>query len=324
VREYPARFGDLRDSDGRSPRHTFFFPIDQYDPQHVDTLGALCRGGHGETEIHLHHDRDTAGNLERTLRSFTELFSRRHGLLGRWPDGSPAYGFVHGNWALDNSRPDGRWCGVHNELSVLSRTGCYADFTLPSAPDATQTRTTNRIYYAAGREGRCKSHDRGLEVGRGRPEPGSLMIIQGPLRVWRPRGSWRLRIENGCLQRGQPPTEERLEQWVRAGVRVPTRPDWIFVKLHTHGAPEQNQRVLLGPPMVEFHRALAARAAADPQFRFHYVTAREMYNLARAAEEGWSGSIAGALDLEVSAPGSDNSTVSKIGAVHPSRPSQTA
>ena len=30
-------------------------------------------------------------------------------------------------------------------------------------------------------------------------------------------------------------------------------------------------------------------ARRDPEFAFHYVTAREMYNLVRAAEAGWSG-----------------------------------
>jgi hypothetical protein len=303
VREYPRLIGEFRDSDGRPPRHTFFYPIDQYEPRHVEAIAQLCREGYGEVEIHLHHDGDTAANLERTLHRYTQLFADEHGLLGRWPDGRIAYGFVHGNWALDNSRPDGRWCGVDNELEVLRRTGCYADFTFPSAPDATQPQKINSIYYAVGQPGRCKSHDRGVDVGIGLPPPDGFMLIQGPLRLWRPRGTWRPRIENGCIQRGQPPTLERLEQWMRANVHVPARPDWLFVKLHTHGAIEQNRRVLLGEPMTHFHRALVERAARDSRFRFHYVTAREMYNLAKAAEHGWKGSVQSALDFAVAPPG---------------------
>lgn len=300
--EYPRLFGHLRDSDGRPPRHTFFYPIDQYVPRHVDAIAELCRQGFGEVEIHLHHDRDSAENLERTLRHFTALFTERHGVLGRHPDGTPAFGFVHGNWALDNSRPDGRWCGVDNELEVLRRCGCYADFTLPSAPDATQTSTINSIYYAVGCPHQRKSHDRGVPVGAGTVPHRGLMIIQGPLRLWWPKGSRWPRIENACLQRGQAPTMARLEEWIRADVHVPTRPDWIFVKLHTHGATESNRRVLLGTPMVDFHHALARRAASDRSFRFHYVTAREMHNLARAAEAGWTGSVAGALDFAIGSP----------------------
>lgn len=303
VDQYGEVLGGFRDSDGRPPRHTFFYPIDQYVPHHVDALASLCREGYGEVEIHLHHDHDTADNLARTLAHYRDRFASRHRLLGRRRvDGTTMYGFVHGNWALDNCRPDGRWCGVDNEISILHQTGCYADFTLPSAPDVTQTRRVNSIYYAVGRPGRCKSHDRGIDVGTAPPPANGLMMIQGPLRIWRPKGRWAFRIENGCLQKSQPPTEERLDQWLRAGIAVAGRPDWVFIKLHTHGAIEANRRVLLGRPMRDLHRELARRAAADGGFRFHYVTAREMYNLARAAEAGWAGPIDQARDFEILPP----------------------
>jgi hypothetical protein len=302
VEQYPKLFGRFRDADGRPPRHTFFYPIDQYEAGPVDALASLCRDGFGEVEIHLHHDHDTAETLRRTLLKYKRLLADRHGLLARRRDsGEIAYGFVHGNWALDNSRPDGRWCGVNDELSVLRETGCYADFTLPSAPDATQTRMINSIYYAKGAAGRRKSHDRGVAVGGGRPDDKALMLIQGPLLFAWKRGRWGLRptIENGCVQLGQEATERRLDLWLRARVGVPQRPDWFFVKLHTHGATEANQRVLLAEPMVRFHEMLARRAAADPKFHVHYVTAREMCNLARAAEAGWRGGVAEARDFEL-------------------------
>ncbi len=301
IREYPIALGGFRDSDGRPPRHTFFYPIDQYDARCVESLAGLCRAGFGEVEIHLHHDNDTAENLERTLRAWTERLAHRHGLLGRWPDGRIAYGFIHGNWALDNSRPDGRWCGVSNELGVLAHTGCYADFTMPSAPDPTQTRKINSIYYAKGCTGSRKSHDRGLQVGASPAPSDSLMLIQGPLRLWWPHGLLP-RIENGCLQANQVPTMKRLDQWIKAGVGVPDRPGWRFVKLHTHGAVEANAGVLLGSAMVQFHTALQDRARRDQSFRFHYVTAREMYNLAKAAESGFPGSVAESLNFEVRGP----------------------
>ena len=71
------------------------------------------------------------------------------------------------------------------------------------------------------------------------------------------------------------------------------------MKLHTHGAEDGNRAVLLGPAMVAFHRALADRMAADPNFHVHYVTARELYNLARAAEAGHVGHVAAARDFEL-------------------------
>src|SRR5262249_39681782 len=107
------------------------------------------------------------------------------------------------------------------------------------------------------------------------------------------------RVENGCLQGNQPPTLARLRSWMRARVQVPTRPDWYFVKLHTHGANEANMPALLGEPMVRFHEGLARLAEQDPHFNFHYVTAREMYNLVVAAEGGWKGSVDAARDYRL-------------------------
>jgi hypothetical protein len=302
VEEYPARLGRFCDSDGRPPRHTFFFPAEEYEPAHVDGLAKLCAAGFGEVEVHLHHDHDTSDNTRAQLLEFRSILAERHGQLARHREtGELAYGFIHGNWALCNSRPDGRWCGVNNELDVLRETGCYADFTLPSAPSPTQTRKINSIYYACDDPLRPKSHDTGTDVGAGPVPPNSLMLIQGPLLLDWGRRKWGLvpRLENACIQANQLPTAERLDLWLQARVQVPTRPDWFFVKLHTHGAKESNADVLLGEAVVQFHEALARRAEQDPQFCFHYVTAREMYNLVRAAEAGWEGDVSGARDFEL-------------------------
>jgi hypothetical protein len=305
IGDYPRQFARFRDSDGRTPRHTFFYPVEEYEPEYLDALADLCRQGFGEVEIHLHHDGDTAENLRQTLLDFKKLLHERHGLLPCHPDtGEPVYGFIHGNWALDNSRPDGRYCGVNCELDILRETGCYADFTLPSAPSQAQTRQINSLYYAVDDPCRPKSHNTGIEVGRGPIPQRGLMLIQGPLLLdWKRRKFGLLpRLENACIQGSQPACIERLDNWLRARVQVPSRPDWFFVKLHAHGAVEDNHEAMLGAPMVHFHEELARRAADDPHFHFHYVTAREMYNLVRAAEAGWRGSIADALDFELASP----------------------
>jgi hypothetical protein len=252
-------------------------------------LAGLCRDGYGEVEVHLHHDNDTADNLRSTLLGFKRTLADRHGLLSRDKDtGEIVYGFIHGNWALDNARCDGRWCGVNNELDVLRETGCYADFTLPSVPSETQTNKINSIYWAVDDPNRPKSHNTGTDLGM-RPRPAnSLLMIQGPLTLnWARRKRGILpSIENACLQKSQPPDGNRLELWLRTCVNISTRPNWVFVKLHTHGVNEPNQDVLLGEPMVRFHELLQERAAQNPLFRFHYVTAREMANIALAADQG--------------------------------------
>jgi hypothetical protein len=305
--QYPANLGQFRDADGRPPRHTFFYPLEQYDPWEMGALAELCRKGFGEVEIHLHHDRDNSRALRQKLLDYTRLLSDRHALLTkRRSDDAVMYGFVHGDWALDNSRPDGRCCGVNDEIDILRETGCYADFTLPSAPSPTQTSKINSIYYACDDPARPKSHDTGPDAGSGPQPDRSLMLIQGPLLLnWRSR-KWGLlpRLENANLQASQPLTLARLDLWLRARVQVPTRPDWYFVKLHTHGAPEHNREILVGPKAQEFHASLARRARDNPNFHVHYVTAREMYNLARAAEAGYTGNVNEARDFELLPPSS--------------------
>ena len=162
---------------------------------------------------------------------------------------------------------------MNNELQVLRETGCYADFTMPSAPDEpTQTHKINSIYYAWGDPHRPKGHDWGIDVGsasqeRERPErKDGLLLIQGPLLLDWTRRKWGSlpRLENGCLQGNQPPSMQRLDLWLRAHIQVPSRPDWFFVKLHTHGCNELNQAVVLGEPMIQFYQSLAERARRDP------------------------------------------------------------
>jgi hypothetical protein len=194
---------------------------------------------------------------------------------------------VHGNWALCNSRPDGRWCGVDQELTVLRETGCYADFTMPSAPSETQTGTINSIYYARDIPGQRKSHNAGIQARAGRRSPANhLLMIQGPLTLdWSQRKARVLpRLENADIHAGRPATWERFQHWLRAGVHVAGRPNWIFVKLHTHGCKDGNIDTLLGPEMQQFHADLALKTAEYPQFRFHYVTAWEMAQLVHQAE----------------------------------------
>ena len=292
VCEYPQQYGGFRDSDGRPPQHTFFVPQDEYEPEYLDRIGKLCRAGFGDVDIHLHHDRDSSDKLAETLDGFRQVLFHRHGLLRKDPrTGEIVYGFIHGNWSLCNSRPDGALCGVDQELSVLLKTGCYADFTLPSAPSPTQTRIVNSIYYARDISNRRKSHDFGRlsEVGKEAPAD-HLLMIQGPLTLdWQNRRMGVMpRIENGDVTAGRSMSRARLQQWLKAGVHVRKQPNWLFVKLHTHGCKDGNIDAWLGNDMLPFHRDLAMMAREQPRLRYHYVTAWEMAELVHQAEAGIS------------------------------------
>ena len=286
---YPRLAANYRDSEGRPPRHSFFFPGEQYRPQFLGPLAELAREGLGEVEIHLHHHDDTAETLEAQLHETIANFTR-HGHLARDPDGRPRYAFIHGNWALANARADGKWCGVDEEVPLLFRTGCYADFTFPAAPDASQPNIVNRIYWPTGdlRAKRCYESGKRARVGEVMTD--RLLMIEGPLAFSRrPGRPLSLRIENSALTANDPPSSARAKTWVSRDIHVEGRPEWVFVKLHTHGSPDLQAASLLGDGGHELHRVLTTEYNDGRRFRLHYVTAREMFNIAIAATEGKTG-----------------------------------
>ena len=292
--QFPILTSAFRDSDGHPPKHTFFYPVEQYREDLLNPLADLCGKTGSEVEIHLHHHNDTPENLRRSLETGKSDL-RRHGLLASDPSGKIVYGFIHGNWALNNSDPAGRGCGIDREIPILRETGCYADFTMPSAPHPTQTRTVNSLYYAKDAPTR-KAHDTGMPATAGetvllRNAPDQLLLVQGPIALDWQRRKWGVlpRVENADLTRANPPVKGRLELWVKEGIHVVGRPNWIFVKLHTHGGIPENYGTLLGEPMVRFHQELG-HYCRQLGIRLHYVTARELVNILHAAEDRQPGS----------------------------------
>jgi hypothetical protein len=161
---------------------------------------------------------------------------------------------------------------------------------MPAAPDRAQARIVNSVYYAVD-DPAPRSYDRGTRsrVG-GKPPADALLMIQGPLGVYRKRG-WRPALENGALDEspGHHPTLARFRRWVQCGIGVEGRPDWVIVKVHSHGAKEGNAAVLLGPPAQAFHEAIGHEFNDGRRFKLHYVTAREIANIVHAAEDGHAG-----------------------------------
>lgn len=305
-RELPQVTAGVKDSGAQPYRHTFFYPIEKYDADIVGDIAAICQETACELEIHLHHADDTEANLRAVLAEGVERFIS-HGAMARDEAGQPRFGFIHGNWALDHSHPQGRHCGVPNELAVLRQAGCYADFTMPSAPDRTQARIINSLYYAR-EDGAPRSFDQGRRVIADREKrserPDELLLVQGPLGLnWgRRKFGFLPRIENSDLTAANPPTMDRFRVWLECRVSVVGRPNWIFVKLHTHGARLDNLEMFLGEPMRRFHHSLASLAERDPSLRYHYVSAREMVNMIHAAEAGHSGDPGAFRDFRYKLP----------------------
>jgi hypothetical protein len=284
----------VKDGGGRPFRHTYFFPAEQYHPELLQPLAEHCAAGFGEIEVHLHHGLegpDTPEALERQLREFTERLLG-HGCLARdRQTGRVGYCFVHGDWALANSAGGPR-CGVDSEMAILARTGCYLDCTLPSAPGPTQVPVVNAIYQCARPLTERAPHRRGIPLRAGQGAVRLPMLLQGPLLLdWSRRvGPVPVpRLENGDLTAEYPPTAQRFRLWASARVAVQGRPEWVFIKLHTHGLIERHLPVLVGEPMQRFLDEVLAAFGAGLGHRVHFATAREAANMILAAVAGERG-----------------------------------
>ncbi|HVB56499.1 MAG TPA: hypothetical protein VNE63_08725 [Candidatus Acidoferrales bacterium] len=286
-RTYPKIFDAWRDSAGFPFVHTYFYPAEQYDRSLLERLAEHCHAGWGEIEIQLHHGvkvPDTAENMRRQLVEFRDSLASL-GCLSR-AQGNPEvrYGFVHGNWALANSCR-GHFCGVDEEMQILAETGCYADFTLPSAPNSAQVAKINALYECALPLNSSVPHRRGHNL-RINAQPNTFpLIFQGPLMFdfgRRALGALSPRIENGALTGANPPSLHRLQLWIEATITVQGRPNWLFVKLHCHGMDPRDESAMVGSAIQRFLGELIGWARENCVM-LHFLTAREMVNVALAA-----------------------------------------
>jgi hypothetical protein len=286
--EYPRLAAEFRDADGRGPRHSFFFPGEQYRPAWLETLAGLTRKGIAEVEVHLHHDGDTAETLRRDLLLTLDNFAA-HGHLSRGPGGEKRYAFIHGNWCLANARADGTYCGVDAEIPLLFETGCYADFTFPAAPNESQPNIVNQIYWPVGDLAKRRAYESGERARVGEVRRDRILMVEGPLSLATRAEKIPIRIENAAITAKEPGTPRRVATWVEQNIHVEGRPEWVFVKVHTHGAPELQAASLLGAGGRSLHRALTKGYNDGREWVLHYVSAREMFNIAIAGMEGREG-----------------------------------
>jgi hypothetical protein len=266
-----------RDASGQRPQYSFFYPQEEYRRELLDGIAEIVRLGVGDVEVHLHHQDEQREAFIQKVTEFCHRLTDDHGLL-RQHEGRTVFGFIHGNWALDNSLPDGKWCGLNGEIALLRDLGCYADFTMPSAPSATQGRVVNQIYWCTNNSNsRPRSFDHGIEATPGGGKRGDLLMITGPLGL---RFSERLmpRLESGELAGYDPPTKARVRQWFDL---APTIGGDIFLKLYAHGAQERNSDALLNGGLGSLFRWLAEEAERRA-IEIHWATAWQMVQAANA------------------------------------------
>jgi len=284
VRQWCERYEEIAsrhsDSDDVCPQHTWFY---RYDYPNFDCLNILSKyvfKGLGEIEFHLHHGNDTPESFMAKIMEGLEWFSTAGAMTGG--NGiQKRFAYIAGNWALDNGRFDNSLSGVNKELEILGKLGCYADFTFPAFGTVAQPRKVNSIYYSTDTV-KPKSYDTGIDVKVGGMPSGDLIIFQGPLFIDWVNG----RIEYAAIEDFAPYSPERIDYWINAGIHVKGRPQWVFIKLHTHGM--QSKESFLGPNLDILFKDLEDKFKRPP-YRLHYVTAREAYNIVKAAEAGVNG-----------------------------------
>ena len=266
-----------QDAAGQCPQYSFFYPQEEYRRDLLDGIAEMVRLGVADVEVHIHHQDETRDSFVRKVTEFCARLTGDHSLL-RQRDGRTVFGFIHGNWALDNSYPEGKWCGLNGEIALLRDLGCYADFTMPSAPSPTQGRVVNRIYWCTNNtDGKPRSFDHGVEAELGGGRRGDLLLITGPLGL---RFGERMmpRLETGELAGYDMPTPHRVRRWFDL---APTIGDDLFLKLYTHGAAERNLHPLLGGGLSNLFRWIAEEADRRG-VEIHWASAWQMFQAAEA------------------------------------------
>jgi hypothetical protein len=250
---------------------SFFYPEEEYRPHLLDALAAFRERGIGDVEIHIHHDGEGEAHFLEHMAGFADTLHTRHGLL-RKRDGRLTFGFIHGNWCLDNSRPDGRWCGLNNEITLLQRLGCYADFTMPCGPAPMQASLMNAIYWAVDDPARPKSYDSGVLAEAGRPGPGqALLMVPGPFAVR--FAGWKPKIEIGDIAGQIPVDDARADSWFQA---APVLGQDQFFKFFAHGTQERHSRAFFSGMLDDLFSRLKAHAARR-EMEIYFVSAWDMF-----------------------------------------------
>ena len=253
---YPALARQFRDTDGRAAAPQLLLPrravraaaTSSRSPSWRAAASARSRCTSTTTATPRPRCAPTSPTTSRKFAAHGHLVARRDGRL--------RYAFIHGNWCLANARRDGRWCGVDDEIPLLLEIGCYADFTFPSAPDECQPNIVNQIYWPVGDLARRRAYEEGERARVGERARRSPPDDRRAARARARRAGLGVRIENGACTAAIRRRAARVRTWVAQGIHVEGRPEWVFVKVHTHGAPEKHAASLLGDGGRALHQAL--------------------------------------------------------------------
>jgi hypothetical protein len=91
------------------------------------------------------------------------------------------------------------------------------------------------------------------------------------------------------LAQNYPLNLDRFRRWCGAHISVQGRPDWVFVKLYSHGFFLWDQDIMIGEQLKQFMGEVLELADRTRKFKIHFASAREAYNMVMAAIDGAGG-----------------------------------
>jgi hypothetical protein len=97
------------------------------------------------------------------------------------------------------------------------------------------------------------------------------------------------RLDDSSLAANYPPSLARLDRWRAANIHVQGRPEWLFIKLFCHGFFDSDQPAVIGDEMRRFLEETLELSERTGQFKLHFATARESFNIIMAAVDGLRG-----------------------------------
>lgn len=277
------------DDYGNRFRYSWFYPFDHHNEAVMQALSQMAFDGYGEIEMHWHiASADSASPLKMTndtfgpkLQEAIEWFQQFGAMITAEEHPRTAFAYIAGNWDLDSGRNPPGEHGITNQIGELVKHGCYADFTFPAIGSTAQPSKVNNIYYAEDDPKKPKSHDTGADARVGEVVNNRLMIFEGPSTI-----NWDGTLEYGAIEKDPRFDPSHIKNWLKANIHVVGRPEWVFAKVYSHGS--QSSSVVLDHDLELLLDSLK-RYCSVHGIKLHFMTAREAYNVVKAAESGKTG-----------------------------------
>ena len=281
-----------KDSYGNKFRYTWFYPYDHRNEIVLLQLSEMALNEYGEVELHWHRQSNIANKFPHMLKEAIRWFQAYGALISSTQPYRTHFAFIAGNWDLDNCRGV---TGINNDLEIMFRSGCYADFTFSTIGTTCQPKKINSIYYVTDDTEKPKSYEDGIDAKAGEPINDRLLIFQGPIAItWKTAG-----LEYGAVENYALPTKERINRWINSNIHVKGRPEWVFIKIYSHGC--QSAKAILDDELTKMLGNLEA-ICKKRKIKLHYMTAREAFNVVKSAEDSMRGNPENYRDYRIPKP----------------------